>query len=145
MKQSTTFLQMNSTLRDDFSQNYLTDCDTSVFKQHNFTEQWSENVTELIPSTNKFESLCNLLNNTKNHFEHSSSSYGYPLINPYSDECFCEKYQYEPFEEFDCTCRETNETCLTYDLVPFLNVTAMRYNEYYISVSISLLFKLVIC
>ena len=42
-------------------------------------------------------------------------------------------------------CKETNETCLTYDLVPFLNVTAMRYNEYYISVSISLLFKVVIC
>ena len=136
---------MNSTLRDDFSQNFFTDCDTSVFKQHNFTEQWSGNVTEVISSPTNFENLCDLLNNTKNHFEHSSSSYGYPLINPYLDECFCKKYQYEPFEEFDCTCKETNETCLTYDLVPFLNVTAMRYNEYYISVSISLFVKSLIC
>ena len=34
----------------------------------------------------------------------------------------------------NCKCKETNATCLTYDLVPYLNVTAMRYNEYYISV-----------
>ena len=68
----------------------------------------------------------------------TTTRYGfqYPLINDYNSECECDKDLYQPSEITNCTCKATNEICNRYEVAPLLNVTEMRYNEYYISVSI---------
>ena len=128
-------LEINSISPNTATQNKsTTDCNTSVFKRPKSLEQIDVNqaMGKHAP-LGKFKNLCNLLKISNNHLEDASAQY--PLINKWDDECQCEKIQYEPFEEFSCTCKETNATCQTFDLVPHLNISAMRYNEYYISVS----------
>ena len=129
LKHSTSFLEMNSSLPNELSSN----CDTLVFRKTKGSNHLKETEENESPSTG-FKEWCNLLNISNGNTRDVPSKY--PMINAYSDECECEKYQYAPSEEFSCKCKETNATCLTYDLVPYLNVTAMRYNEYYISVRI---------
>ena len=113
---------MNSSLPNELSSN----CDTSVSRKTKGSNHLKETEENESPLTGLKE-WCNLLNISNSNTRDVSSKY--PMINAYSDECECEKYQYEPSEEFSCKCKETNATCLTYDLVPYLNVTAMRYNE----------------
>ena len=113
------------------SQNYNNKCNTSSSQLN--IERYSEERT--VRPSDQMNDSCNPYN-FKNVTITDSKYLSLPLVNRGTDECFCEKYYYEPFEEASCICQATNETCSIFEPVPGLVITEMRRNPYYISVSI---------
>ena len=121
------------------SKNYTsTNCNTSLIKDHLvniYMDKTQETAT--VYSQNSSTSLCKMFKIEKEDKVNTilDENISYPMINEYNDECHCSKDRYEASEEPNCFCKETNETCNLFDVVPRLYVTDMRFNEYYISVS----------
>ena len=133
---SNTFFKDNDSIQITEYWNYSTNCSTSEIEEklsHNYR---NFNQTMHVP-IEEFKDKCNLfkISQARDNADTRTDGFQYPLINDDNSECECEEYYYEPSAITNCTCKATDEICNAHDVTPWLQVSAMRTNPYYISVS----------
>jgi hypothetical protein len=132
---SNTIFKENDSLQITEYWNYNTNCNASEIEEQLSMNYVKFNETMHHVSIKELKDKCNLFKISKNSADVSTYGFQYPLINDYNGECDCDKFYYEPSEMSNCTCIATNEMCNSQEVAPLLNVTEMRTNPYYISVS----------
>ena len=130
-----TIFKENNSLQITEYWNYNSKCNQSEIKEQLNMKYVKLNQTMHHVSIQELKDKCNLFKISFDNEDPTTYGFQYPLINDYGSECDCEEFRYEPSEATNCTCKATNEMCNSHEIAPWLKVTEMRTNEYYISVS----------